>query len=259
MKEDGFSAAALRLELDVKCIGSRIHHYRQLSSTMDRARQLANMGTPEGTVVIAEEQGMGRGRLGRQWLAPAGGNVYLSVVLYPNVRTLPQLVMLSSLAVCHALDRSLPTEASIKWPNDILVNGKKVSGTLIESTHQGGVPLYAVVGIGINVSFDPRYIDTLSTAGSGLSVEANYRISRLTLVADVLKEMDYLYNVIHNGTSLISQWRQRLATLGRRVNANDGDSHIAGIAEDVDCDGNLVIRTHDGQLISLLGGDVSLR
>ena len=126
------SAGAISQDLKTGIIGSRILYYPTLSSTMDAGREAARNGTPEGTVIIAGEQTAGRGRLKRSWLAPSG-NIALSVILYPRLSELPEMIMLASLAVTHGIEAVTGIKPQIKWPNDILIEGKKVCGILIES------------------------------------------------------------------------------------------------------------------------------
>jgi len=142
---------SVSLGLDTRFIGQKIIYFPQLSSTMDVARSEARQGVSEGTVIIAGEQTSGRGRLKRHWLSPPG-NVALSVILHPDVSSLPCLIMIASLAVVRSIESTTGLKADIKWPNDILIDGKKVCGILIENEISSDKTARAIIGIGVNVN-----------------------------------------------------------------------------------------------------------
>lgn len=256
--EDGFSSPALHARLATRVVGRHLLHFQSATSTMEMARNLVTKGVPEGTVVIAEGQTGGRGRLGRQWIAPSGGNLYLSVVLYPGPPILPQLVMASSVAVCMAVEETTGLLTNIKWPNDVLVGPKKVAGILIESVREDGDVKYAVVGIGVNVNLDPGQSLAEVPWATSLAHETGRQVSRLALAAILLQNMDYLYDIARSGGSLVDIWRRRLSTLGRHISAQWGDHVQHGVAEDVDGEGNLLLRSSTGELVRLAGGEVTL-
>jgi len=153
-------------------VGRNILYYPRLTSTMEMGKQLAKQGMGEGTVIIAGEQTEGRGRLGRTWVSPPEGSISLSVILHPSMAQLPQLNMVASLATLWSIKRVTRLNPLIKWPNDILLNDKKVSGILIENAFEGGDLKAAIVGIGINVSFDPASFPEIASIATSLSVEA---------------------------------------------------------------------------------------
>ena len=144
-------------------LGRRLVYLTSTHSTQDVARSEAEMGADEGTVVLAEEQTAGRGRLGRAWVSPAGRNIYLTLVLRPDVQHLKALTMIAPLAVARAVEEVTGLSPQLKWPNDILLSGRKLSGVLIDSEFSGSEVRYALVGIGLNVNFD---IDKTSEIGS---------------------------------------------------------------------------------------------
>ena len=151
MAKDGLSPVSITRNLTTRFIGQRVLYYPQVTSTMDVARQEAQQGAAEGTVIIAAEQTAGKGRMRRLWLTP-GGNIALSIILYPEVSQLPSLIMLASLAAVHSIEKITGLEPQIKWPNDVLVNGKKVCGILVESGVRKKSVTYSIIGIGINVN-----------------------------------------------------------------------------------------------------------
>ena len=223
---------------------------------MDVARQEAEEGASEGTVVIAEEQSVGRGRFGRRWVSPAGQNLYLTLLLRPDISRLRTLAMVAPLAVCKAVEATTTLRPAIKWPNDVLVGARKLAGVLIESELAGEEPRYALVGIGLNVNFRTDGTEVAAIATS-LAQELGADVSREAVLAALLDEFEGLYlgppAVVH------AEWRTRLETLGREVTVTfRGETH-AGVAEDVDGEGNLVLRMPDGALRTFEAGEVSLR
>lgn len=244
--------------LPTAIIGRRVLYFATIASTMDVARQQAQAGAIEGTVVIAGEQTAGRGRLKRTWLAPAG-NIALSVVLYPRMAELSSIVMLASLAVVHCIESFAGLKAQIKWPNDVLLNGRKVCGILIETDVRQGEVNHAIVGTGINVDLRPADFAEIESTATSLSVESGIAVSRPGLVRSLLIEMDRLYAVLREGGSLFEEWRNKLVTLGKHVRVTSVEGAQEGIAESVDRDGSLCLRTDDGKLVRIVAGDVTLR
>ena len=222
------------------------------------ARREALAGAVEGTVIIAEEQTAGKGRLERSWVSPRGC-IALSVILYPDPSDLPSLVMVASLAVVKAIESVTGQKPQIKWPNDIIINGKKVCGILVESGVCDRNRTYAVIGIGINVNIETDSIGEVLLPATSLSYELGREVSRLELVKRLLVEMERLYLLAQGSGVVYQEWWDSLETLGKRVRASSGDTVYEGIAESVDRDGSLMIRRRDGSLRRFAAGDVTLR
>jgi BirA family biotin operon repressor/biotin-[acetyl-CoA-carboxylase] ligase len=248
--------AALAAELKAGFIGGRLVYHPSLPSTMDEARREIRRGAPGGTVVIAGEQTGGRGRRGRTWLTPAG-NIALSICLYPDVASLPYLVMIAALAAARAIEAASGLEASLKWPNDVLIGGRKVGGILIENEVKAGRAC-SIVGIGINTALRAAEIDEIAAIATSLEGEGR-EVNRADLVRELLIEFERLYLMLPEGKTIYEAWRGRLATLGRNVDIISGDSIIRGVAESVAEDGALSVRQPDGSLTRIVAGDVSLR
>jgi BirA family biotin operon repressor/biotin-[acetyl-CoA-carboxylase] ligase len=258
MIDDSLSSASITGGLKTRFIGKRTLYYPSLTSTMEIAREEARHGAAEGTIIIADEQTAGRGRLNRVWLSPRG-NIALSLVLRPDMAHLHSLVMLASLAVVHSIEAITGLKARIKWPNDVLIGTRKVCGILIESQLQENRVAYVTIGIGINVNLHPDdFPDILPTATS-LSRELGREIPRLDLVQQLLLEIEKLYLDLSAGKSLYEEWRDNLVTLGKRVHVKSGDTVQEGIAESVARDGSLLLRCTDGSLARILAADVTLR
>jgi BirA family biotin operon repressor/biotin-[acetyl-CoA-carboxylase] ligase len=257
MREE-LSAISITDGLETRFIGQRVLHYRKLPSTMVAARGEALAGAVEGTVIIAEEQTAGKGRLGRQWLSPRG-SIALSVILYPQTSRLTSLIMVASLAVVKAIESVTGLKPQIKWPNDVLIKGKKVCGIIVESGVSGKDKTYAVIGIGINANVETERIGKVMLPATSLFDELGGEVSRLDLVKRLLIEMERLYLLAQDSGVVYCEWRDNLVMLGEKVRASYGDRVYEGVAESVDEDGNLMIRLRDGSLKKFAAGDVTLR
>ncbi len=257
MVADDLSPLAITSGLKTRFVGQRVSYYPQLSSTMEVAREEVQQGAPEGTVVIADEQSAGKGRLNRVWLSPRG-SLSLSVVLYPSMAYLPSLIMVASLAVVHSVKAVTGLCSQIKWPNDVLINDKKVCGILIESGVRASSVDYAIIGIGINVNLKASDFTDILPAATSLSDELGRDVSRLGLLRRLLVEVENLYLSLPQGEAVYREWRDRLVTLGRKVRVSSGEAAYEGIAESVARDGSLLLRGLDGRLSRISAGDVSL-
>jgi BirA family transcriptional regulator, biotin operon repressor / biotin---[acetyl-CoA-carboxylase] ligase len=258
MSGQELSVSAIKTGLTTRTIGQNIVYYSRVSSTMEIASNEARRGITDGTVIIAGEQTAGRGRLKRAWFAP-GGNIALSLVLYPDAAGLPYLIMITSLAAAYAIESVTGLKTQIKWPNDILLRGKKVAGILIENQLKGSKPVYAVIGIGINVALQPATIKEISNIATSLENELGKQVSREEIIRNFLTEFDRLYLKLPDAEEIFKKWRERLITLGEKVTATWGAENISGMAEAVDETGALIIRLADGTLTKVVAGDVTLR
>jgi len=248
---------AERKRLGMELIGRRVIAYSRLTSTNDVAKREARKGAREGTVILAEEQTAGKGRLKRAWLSPKG-SISLSIILHPTPTQLPALIMVASLAVVHCIEKvGLP--AQIKWPNDVLVNNKKVCGILIESDVRGKAVDYAVIGIGLNVNLKISDFPEIAATATSLSSELGRELALPEVIGCLLPEAERLYLALPEGDAVFEEWRRRLVTLGQEVEVNSGPTVYKGVAESVSSDGSLCLRQADGKLVKIVAGDVSLR
>ena len=225
---------------------------------MDDAAQWAREGADEGAVVVAETQTASRGRLGRRWVSDAG-NLYFSVLFRPDTAALPLLSPLAGVAVARAIRQVAGLYPAVKWPNDVTIDGLKVAGILAESTMSGARIDHAVVGVGVNVALDVSADPEIAETAASLNSLAGSEVDRSELLRRALQHMDALYLDLRRGRSPIPEWRRWLDTLGQRVVVTHHDVSNAGLAEDVDEHGNLLLRTDDGQLLTLTAGDITLR
>ncbi len=192
--------------------------------------------------MVADEQTQGQGRRGRRWVSPPGGNIYATIILRPGPWDIRSLGMVAPLAVCEAVDAVADVRSVIKWPNDLLIEGRKVGGVLIDTRLSGEEVDYALVGVGINVNFDPSQHEEIREMATSLASELGREVSREALLAAFLNRFERLYLAARSDESVYEAWKARLETLGRRVEVRLGDDIEEGIAEDVDAEGNLILR-----------------
>lgn len=254
---NSLSPASITDNLGTRFVGQRVIYYPRLTSTMEVAKREAQQGVVEGTVIIAGEQTAGKGRTGRVWLSPKG-NIALSVILYPALSCLPSLIMLASLAVIHSIEAVTGLKPQAKWPNDVLIDGKKVGGILIESGVRGNIVDYAIIGIGVNVNLRLSDFPEVQSTATSLSDELGGEVSLLDITRCLLVEIERLYLVLPAGESIYEEWRDRLVTLGRRVHVKWGKTIHEGTTESVARDGSLLLRHSDGSLTKIVAGDVTL-
>ena len=258
MPEEILNNNAIMTGLATRFIGQNVLYYPVTSSTNDIARQQALAKCPEGTAVIAERQTSGRGRLKREWVTPQG-NIAVSVVLYPARKDLPFLTILTALAVHNCIEKTTGLKCQLKWPNDVLINGKKVCGILLESRAAANSVDYAIIGIGINVNMKLADYPEISAIATSLGGETGKEVSRVVLLQNLFLEMEILYLRLQSGESILAEWRDNLVTLGKQVHVRAGDDVFEGIAESVADDGSLLLRCADGSLMQFTAGDVTLK
>lgn len=269
--------------LNTRLLARRVVYYERIGSTNDVAKQLADAGEPEGTLVIADEQIAGRGRLGRTWLAPARSSILMSLILRPrplaphlasrhalndsrtpgtavrdDLRQLARVTMAVALGACDAIRAETGLDAQIKWPNDILVNGKKCAGILTEAETLDEELKYAIVGLGVNVNFSAASVAGIPPDATTIADELGKPFPRVRLTQSLLRAIEQYYVRLRAGENLREEWAARLATLHQRVCVQTPWGQEEGIAESVDDDGALLLRRADGTTVRLIAGDVTL-
>jgi BirA family biotin operon repressor/biotin-[acetyl-CoA-carboxylase] ligase len=249
--------AYLTDNLKTRFMGRELHYLAVTTSTQDIARELAGQGAPEGTAVIAGEQQSGRGRMGRSWLSPAGG-LATSIILRPPIASVYLLPAITSVAVFRTL-RNLGIEADIKWPNDVLINGKKACGILIEHGLAAGELNYSIVGIGINVNVDTDSYPEIADIATSISVQLGHQVAVGEVALHLYTQLEDLYTGTGAPAGIIREWSQHMVTIGRRVTADFYGNAIDGRAEGVNRQGNLVVRLADGSTREIIAGDVTIR
>lgn len=252
----------VREDLQKRIIGSPTLYFRELPSTNDMAKELALRGVREGTVVVARTQNKGRGRQERKWISPEGG-LWLSILLRPrtNPKHAPVLTLLASVAVAKTLNRSFQLKSEIKWPNDVLVNMKKICGILTETRTKRETLEFAVVGIGINANFAvdalPAHLRDSSTT---LQEELKREVERETLLHDLLLEIESSYKVFVKGqfTHILDEWRGLATFLGAEVEVESHREKVEGRAVNIDSYGALIVKLRNGTLRRVLSGDLRI-
>ena len=247
--------------LNTSFVGRGEMVYRQsIESTQNIAISLAEKGEVN-TVVIAEQQSGGRGRMKRKWLSPRGG-VWLSVVLKPAVPTVTSTMLpfVAAIAVCDAIREATNLAATLKWPNDVMVAGKKVAGILLDLSAEAETVNYAVIGIGINANVDASKLKIDregKPAVTSLMDELGHDVNRLQLTKLLLEKIELFYMALEkNGpAAIVAEWCKRSDMMGKKVNVIQQDKRYDGIAADVNDDGSLRVRTTKGDM-NVTSGDV---
>ena len=255
----GLDLDRIRAGLRTRFVGRTLLYLPSAGSTMDVAKAEAEHGSAEGTVVLADEQTAGRGRFGRRFVSPPGVNLYPTVILRPSLEGLKQLGIVASLAVARAVEECTGLRPSIKWPNDVLLDGRKFCGILIETEFTGSRPRYSLVGIGVDVNLDVRAYPEIAAIATSLAAALGREVSREDLLAALLNHLEALYLHVQDGGSAVAEWKGRLETLGKRVRVSAAGTVEEGVAEDVDREGNLVLRRADGTTATMVAGEVTLR
>ena len=221
MTEATLSSRDVKHGLATAVIGSRVRCFRSLTSTMDTARRMAEGGAPEGAVVLAEQQTRGRGRFERPWVSTPGQNLSFSIILRPPPDRMRRLNMAATVALVEAIHLTTGLSATVKWPNDVRVNGKKVAGLLIEaraSSDDGKIGAgYAILGVGLNVNHDPTPSLTPPAEATSLALALGRPVDRLGVLQAFLRSLDALYPTEAGEEELFQRWRGMLDTLGQRV------------------------------------------
>jgi len=260
-----FSHASIARALSRIEFARRIEYRKTVGSTNDLAKQLGAEGAPEATLVIADEQTAGRGRLGRAWWSPPGAAIAVSLLLRPTFAPALayRLTMLAGLAAAQAIEQVTGLAVALKWPNDVVIEKssaviRKLGGILTETSISGEAIEFAVVGLGLNVNVDFGGRADLPEATS-LMIELGHEVDRLAILRALVERFAARYAGMERDERLAADWSARLATLGRQVVAWRGEESIAGLAEGVDEFGALLIRADDGALRRIDAADVTLR
>jgi BirA family transcriptional regulator, biotin operon repressor / biotin---[acetyl-CoA-carboxylase] ligase len=246
-----------------KVIGRDVRMFEQTTSTNDVIEKLARDGVKEGVVVFAESQTKGRGRLGRKWISPTHKGLWFSLLLRPDLRPqeATQLTVASATALRRAIHSETGLNPEIKWPNDILVHGKKVAGILTEMSAELDRVRHIILGIGVNINMSAgEFQPELRKFATSLKIESGRTISRADMATAILRELDGDYARICGGlfAEVADEWEAHCTTIGRDVTIRIGERRLRGRAESLSDEGALLLRTEHGHLESITGGDVTL-
>jgi len=260
------SAESIRAALAHVPFVREVVYLPSVGSTNDAARELGERGAPHATLVVADHQTQGRGRLGRSWYTPPRSALAMSILVRPDLAAVHvnRLTMLAGLASAEGVQRATGLPVKLKWPNDVVIlkaesGTLKLGGILCESAITGEKVEYAVVGIGLNVNVDFDDQPDLDGLATSLRLQLGRDVDRLSVLASVIERFVMRFAELDHGGDLCRAWSRYLVTLGRRVEARSGDEVKVGLAEAVDDDGALLLRTGDGVRHRLLAADVTLQ
>jgi BirA family biotin operon repressor/biotin-[acetyl-CoA-carboxylase] ligase len=245
-----------------KVVGRDLRVFQETTSTSDVIEQLAQAGVKEGVVVFAEAQTKGRGRLGRTWVSPAGKGLWFSVLLRPALRPqeATQLTVVAATALARAVEAQTGLTPEIKWPNDLLLRGRKAAGILTELHADLDHIKSAILGVGLDVNQSAKeFPPELRQQATSLCVESGHSWDRAALAVAILRELDRDYDRLNRGefAALAEEWAARCTTLGRNISIRRGGRCLEGRAESLDSDGALLLRTQHGHLERIIGGDLT--
>lgn len=259
---DRLIPSEIKWNLKTKIFGKEVLSYNKLNSTNDLAYGLAEKSAKEGVIVLAEEQARGRGRFGRSWVSPPKSGIYLSCILRPDMppNEIPRITLLAAVSVAKAIRQTCGLEAMIKWPNDILIRGKKVCGILTEMKAEQDTIRFVIVGLGINVNTP---LEALPKGASSVKEElraagSDIAVSRVELAKRVLEllEENYIRMKKEGFDSMIEEWKNLSAMLGARIKVILPNRTFEGQAHDIDSDGSLVVRLDSGISEKVSSGDI---
>lgn len=258
---DKLSIDDLKQQLKSDTFGKSILLFDSVESTQNLARAAAEEGAAEGTLFIAEQQVSGRGRMGRQWVSPRGKGIWMSMVLRPTVpiHFAPQLTLLTAVALCRSLKKLTALPIGIKWPNDLLIDGKKISGILLESAAEEERLRYVIAGIGISVNLETEdYAEELLDKATSLAIASGQKWDRVDVIADFLKEWEQLYNLYQEQgfSSIITLWEALSVSLGKKVRLITPQGDMVGVPIGLDESGAIRIRQEDGTEKSVFSAEM---
>ncbi|HHX75144.1 MAG TPA: biotin--[acetyl-CoA-carboxylase] ligase [Firmicutes bacterium] len=259
---DLLAPVEIRDGLQTSILGKTIHYYRQTESTNKKARELAEEGAAEGTLVVAEEQAAGRGRLGRSWCSPPGG-IWLSLLLRPALSSsqMSLLTLLAAVAAAEATAGVCGLTPGIKWPNDLLYDGRKLAGILTEVSAEADCVHYLIVGIGFNANIAAeQFIPEISRTATSVLAITGAAMDRAAWLRAFLEYFEaYYYPAVQSGfAAVLARWRHYAVTLGQEVTVSFAGQAIRGRAVDIDAQGALLVETKNG-IERCLAGDVTLK
>lgn len=257
---DRLFSEEIQAGLRTTIIGTEIVYFTETDSTNHRAALLAAAGAVDGTVIVAEAQSAGKGRLGRRWTSPAGVNLYLSIILRPDIvpRAAPLLTFLSSLATARTIELESGLRPTVKWPNDVLLHGAKVAGLLNEMNAETERVNYVILGIGVNLNMtQEQFPDDLRSPATSLALALQRPVDRVRFCRRLLSEIDTLYRDYPAGQeAILAGWLDYFDLFGKKVAIEEPSRTIIGVVTGVAVDGALLLALEDGSSERILAGDV---
>ncbi|RMD03032.1 biotin--[acetyl-CoA-carboxylase] ligase [Clostridium autoethanogenum] len=261
---DILTSEEIKCYLNTKYIGKKIIHYESIGSTNTTAKKLAEQEEENGTIIIAEEQTAGRGRIGRTWSSPKYKSIYFSIILRPNVNPMevPKITQIIAAAIIEGL-KELKIEAKVKWPNDIVIDGKKVCGILTEMSGELNKVNYVIPGIGINVNLNKEdFQEDILNKATSLKIETGSTMDRKVILGTILNKFEPLYEeFVQKGTieSSIEVCKNNSAAIGKNIRIIQNKSERQAKAVDLAEDGRLIVQYENGSFEKLISGEISIR
>jgi len=252
----------IREGLDTKVFGKRdIVYFTETDSTNTRAKDLAAKGAPEGTLVISEKQNKGKGRKGRSWFSPSQEGIYASLILRPSISPseAQKTTLLTAVVVAEALRTLTGLSVIIKWPNDILINGKKIAGILTEMSTEMDSIDHIVVGLGLNVN-TPDFPDDIRETATSIFIETGKHFPRVRFIQEYLKWYEEYYEIFKRTgfEPVIKRWKELTNMIGQRITVEMVSKKYFGEVQDIDKDGVLILKDNRGRSHRIFSGDVTL-
>jgi BirA family biotin operon repressor/biotin-[acetyl-CoA-carboxylase] ligase len=257
-----FTPKIVNAHWGTQVIGKKVHVFDQLDSTNSEAYRIARDGGEEGEIVVADRQLRGKGRLGRTWFSPPGLNLYVSILLRPpvNTRDAPFITLMAAVATARATEEVSGLRPRIKWPNDLLIQGKKIAGLLNEMRGKAGTVDCVILGIGINVNMTLKMMpEEIRSVATSLREELGYEVSRVEFLRVLLQEVEREYQALLAGETgrILRRWEDYSQMVGSLVELKSSDEVIRGKVEGIDPDGSLLLRAPDGSERRIIAGDIS--
>ncbi len=260
-RPDALSAAAILQAAGELDVFKKLHLHDVIDSTQSEAHRLAVTGGEHGTLVLADSQSSGRGRQGRDWYSPPGQGIWMSLILMPKLSLTfaPQMTLVTAVALCRTIRKQLRADVGIKWPNDLLIAGKKISGILVESVGEDERVRYMVIGVGIDCNMEASdYPEELQKKATSLRIETGERIDRSSLIVAFLQEFDELMRLYleYGFAPIRTLWESHSVTLSQQLKLHSGGRLIEGEAIGMDDYGGLLIRQADNQIQAVYSGEM---
>lgn len=245
-------------------IGREIIHFEEIDSTNNYAKKIANDGSPHGTVVVAEKQTLGRGRMGREWKSYNSEGLWFTIILRPDLEpeNIQIVTLAASVAVVEGIFETQGIVCGIKWPNDIILNNCKLGGILTELSAEPGHVNYVVIGIGINVNQDLcSFDDEIKNKATSLKIHTGIPVPRVKVLGSILTRFEDIYSTMLQGNTqeIINRWSRYSVTLGKAVTIKIKDIEYNGLAQSITSDGKLVVKCNDGTVREISAGEVQVR
>lgn len=262
-KPDILSKEEIESQMDTEVFGRRVTYFDEIDSTNIYAKKLGEEGDSHGTLVVADKQIQGKGRRGKNWESPKGSGIWMTLILKPNLNPMAasMITIVAGLSVSNAINKLYGIQSFIKWPNDIVINGKKICGILTEMSTEFDYINHLVIGIGINANMK-EFPEDIKAIATSISKEYGKTILRSELIAAIMKEFEFYYKIFmktSNLETLMKDYNERLVSKGKEVVIMEAGHKYEAIALGINKDGELRIKTNDGVEKNVFAGEVSVR